>query len=119
MAEFGAVGEHWVLPNVDSNADDTVRMHVSVCVGSEAKFAEGDIDLAVRANDSTLEQTSRPGVDSPLAYVSTRAITAVAFFTFANPDNLTPAQARVTLLGESLDFTLGPLANQGDGPLIV
>jgi hypothetical protein len=119
MAEFGAVGGHWVLPNVDSNADATVRMHVSVAVGSKDEFSEGDIDLAVRANDSTLEQTSRPGADFPLAYVSTRAITAVAFFTFANPDNLTPAQATVTLLGESLDFTLGPPTDQGDGPLIV
>jgi hypothetical protein len=108
MADFAAVGGHWVVPSIDSTDDSQVRMHVSIPVGSEEEFGEGDVDLALQAGDVLLEQTVRPGPGNPLTFVSTRAISAIAFFVFANPDNLTPTRATVTLLGESLAFEFGP-----------
>ena len=108
MAEFAAAGGHWVLPTLDGVDDGQVRAHVSITVGSTEEVSEGDVDLSVEAGGESLAQLARPGSSSPLIYISTKATTAIGFFTFANPSNATPTRATVTLNGESVSFDFGP-----------
>lgn len=108
MAEFAAAGGHWVLPTLDGVDDGQVRAHVSITVGGTQDVSAGDVDLAVEAGGSVLEQIARPSDQAPLVFISTRATTAVGFFVFANPSNATPTRATVTLRGESASFDFGP-----------
>lgn len=118
MADFAAAGGHWVFPTIHGNDDNQTRAHVSITVGSRGEVSEDSVDLSVEAGGATLEQIARPGSDSPLVYLETRAITAVGLFTFSNPGNATPTRATITLNGESVAFELGDNGG-GEEPLPV
>jgi hypothetical protein len=107
MAEFAAAGGHWVYPTLHGLDDGQVRAHVSITVGAAGEVQEGNVDLAVEAGGESLAQIARPGSDSPLMHISTRATTAIGFFTFSNPSNASPTRAIVTLNGESVAFDFG------------
>jgi hypothetical protein len=114
MAEFAAVGGLWVLPSIDGMDDGQVRAHVSIAVGSPEDVTVSDVDLAIEAGGEGLAQTGRP---TRLGYVSLRSTAAIAFFTFANPNNATPTRAVVTLKGESVAFDFGGGEDPGSLPV--
>jgi len=98
MAQFKAVGGFWVAVNVDAISDGQAFLHVAVSVTGFDQFAVEELQVTARAGDQELALTGAP---NGLIHLQTRAITAVAPFTFADPDRLAVTSVSVTLRGET------------------
>lgn len=110
--DFQPVSGLWTLPVVET-VDQAVSMRTTISVPEEGALASEDVDATMVAGGTQLEQTYGPN-HRPLAYVSTGSVTAVAYFGWANPGNLTPEQVHVRVRDETVTFILGPT---GDLPV--
>jgi len=117
------LGVHWVAVHLDDMPDRQVRLHVSIALEQEELLRPGDISVGLTgvpagstesgaASPPTpaaaveLEQVEGPDPAYPLPFVETLGRTAVAQYTFANPDGLVPGVLTVTLTGEVRRFRL-------------
>jgi hypothetical protein len=98
MVEFKALGGFWVAVKIDEVSGGTLQMHVAVSVGSRNDLTAAELGVEVWSGDLALALAQAP---TQLAFMETRAITAVAPFVFADSDNLNATVVRVSLRGES------------------
>lgn len=111
---FQQVSGLWTAPVIESNADQVLRMQVSVGVTAVGELADEDVDLSILADGENLAQMTRPSSEDPLLYLQLRSISAVGHFVFANPTGAVPQQASVRIRDETATFQLGP---SGDFPV--
>jgi len=98
MVEFKAVGGFWAAVKIDDVSNGQVQLSVSVAVGSVDDLSAQEIGVEAWAGDVSLPLAQAP---AQLAFMQTRAITAIGVFVFADSDNLNPTVVRVSLRGES------------------
>lgn len=95
----------WLRPEVET-AEQVVSLRASISLPEDTTLASEEVDATLVAGGQQLTQTYGPN-DRPLAYLSTGSVTLVAFFGWANPENLTPERVQVRVQEETVSFTLG------------